>query len=57
MIRDLGKKLKAKIIKLQDMFNKEIEDLKNKQAEMNNKTTEMRNSLEGVKSRIQEAEE
>ena len=30
MIRDLGKKLKAKIIKLQEMFNKEIEDLKNK---------------------------
>ena len=29
MIQDLGKKLEAKIEKLQEMFNKEIEDLKN----------------------------
>ena len=43
--------------KLQEIFNKEIEDLKNKQTEMNNTTTEMKNILEGINSRITEAEE
>ena len=31
MIQDLGKKLEAKIKKLQETLNKEREDLKNKQ--------------------------
>ena len=39
------------------MFNKDLEELKNKQTEMNNKITEMKNTLEGVNSRITEAEE
>ena len=39
------------------MFDKEIEDLKNKQAEMNNTRIEMKNLLEGINSWIQEAEE
>ena len=34
------------------MLNKEIEDLKIKQAEMQNTITEMKNSLEGVNGRI-----
>ena len=38
------------------MFNKEIEDLKNKQTEMNNTITGMKNTLEGISSRITEAE-
>ena len=38
------------------MFNREIDDLKNKQAEMNNKITKMIVSLEEISSRIQEAE-
>ena len=38
------------------MFNKELEDLKNKQTEMNNTITEMKNTLEGINSRITEAE-
>ena len=46
MIQDLRKKLEAKINKLQEYFNKEIEDLKNKQAEIYNTITEMKNSLE-----------
>ena len=38
-------------------MNKEIEDLKIKQAEMQNIITEIKNSLEGTNSRIQEADE
>ena len=37
MIQDLKKKLEAKIEKLQEMLNKEIEDLKNKDEQCNNK--------------------
>ena len=39
------------------MFNKELEEIKNKQTEMNNTITEMKNTLEGINSRITEAEE
>ena len=57
MIQDLGKRMEAKIEKMQEMFSKDLEELKNKQKEMNNKITEMKNTLEGVNSRITEAEE
>lgn len=46
MIQDLGKTMK----KMQEMFTKDPEELKNKQTEMNN-------TLEGISSRITEAEE
>ena len=36
MIQDLGKRMEAKIEKMQEMFNKDLEELKNKQREMNN---------------------
>ena len=36
MIQDLGKRIQAKIKKMQEMFNKELEELKNKQTEMTN---------------------
>ena len=49
--------MEAKIKKMQDMFNKDLEELKNKQAEMNNTITEMKTTLEGIKSRLTEAEE
>ena len=35
MIQDLRKRMEAKIEKIQDMFNKDLEELKNKQSEMN----------------------
>ena len=35
MIQDLGKRMKAKIEKMQEMFNNYIEDLKSKQTMMN----------------------
>ena len=48
MIQDLGKRTEAKIEKMQEMFTKDLEELKNKQTEMNN-------TLEGIHSRITEA--
>ena len=45
-----GKRMEVKIEKMQEMFIKDLEELKNKQIEMNN-------TLEGIHSRITEAEE
>ena len=45
MIQDLWKIMEAKIEKMQEMFTKDVEELKNKQTEMNN-------TLERIKSRI-----
>ena len=56
IIQDLGKRMEAKIEKMQEMFNKDLEELKNKQTEMNYTITEMKNTLEGINSRITEAE-
>ena len=50
MIQDLGERMEAKIEKMQEMLTKDLEELKNKQTEMNN-------ILEGIHSRITEAEE
>ena len=50
MIKDLGKRMEEKIEKMWEMFTKDLEELKNKQTEMNN-------TLEGIKSRITMAEE
>ena len=49
--------MKAQIEKIKEMFNKDVEELKNKQKEMENKITEMKNTLEGINSRIAKAEE
>ena len=56
MIQDLRKIMEAKIEKMQEMFNEDLEELKNKQTEMNNTITEMKTTLEGI-NRITEAEE
>ena len=55
MIQDLGKRMEVKSKKMQEIFNKDLEGLKNK--ETNNKITEMKTTLEGINSRITEAEE
>ena len=40
MIHDLGKRMEAKIEKMQEMFNKDLEELKNKHLEeLKNKKT------------------
>ena len=57
MIQDLGKRMEAKIEKMKEIFNKDLEELKKKQIEMNNTITEMKNTLEGINSSITEAEE
>ena len=42
--------------KMQESINKELEELKNKHSETNNTITEIKNTLEGINSRISEAE-
>ena len=44
MIQDLRKRMEAKIGKMQEMFNKDLEELKNKQTELNNTITKMKNT-------------
>ena len=48
MIQNLENRMEARIVKIQEMFNKDLEELKNKQTEMNNTITEMKNTLEGI---------
>ena len=53
MIQNLGNRME----KIQEMFNKDLEDLKSKQTMMNNIINEIKNTLEGINSRITEAED
>ena len=53
MIQNLGNRME----KIQETFNKELEELKSKQTVMNNTINEIKNSLEGINSRITDAEE
>jgi len=50
MIQDLGERMEANIEKMQKVFTKNLEELKNKQIEIYK-------TLEGISSRIIEAEE
>ena len=51
------KKLENKMEKMQESINKDLEKLKNKHTEANDTITEIKNTLEGIISRICEAEE
>ena len=53
MIQNLGNRME----KIQETFNKGLEELKRKQTMMNHTRDEIKNSLEGINSRINEAEE
>ena len=53
MIQNLGNRIE----KIQEMFNKDLEEQKSKQTVMSNTINEIKNSLEGISSRITEAEE
>ena len=53
MIQNLGNRIQ----KIQETFNKNLEELKSKQTMMNNTINEVKSSLEGISSRITEAEE
>ena len=57
MIVKMIKNLENKIEKIQESINKDLEKLKNKHTETNNTITEIKNTLEGLNSRISEAEE
>ena len=48
--------LETRIEKMQEMFNKDIEEIKS-QYTMNNAINEIKNTLEGINSRIMEAED
>ena len=48
--------LKTKIEKMQEMFNKDLEEIKKSQLKMNNAINEIKNTLEGTMSRIMETE-
>ena len=52
MIQNLGNRMEKT-----QTFNKDLEELKSKQTMMNNTISEIKNSLEGINSRITEAEE
>ena len=49
--------LENKMEKTQESINKDLEELKNKHTETHNTITEVKNTLEGINSRISEAEE
>ena len=53
MIQNLGNRME----KIQETFNKDLEELKRKQTVMNNTITEIKNTLEGISRRITEVEE
>ena len=46
--------METQIEKLKEIFNKELEDLKNKQTKRNSTISEMKNILEGIKSKEEE---
>ena len=56
MIVKMIKNLKNKVEKMQESINKDLEELKNKHAERSNAITEIKNTLEGINSRISETE-
>ena len=51
------KNLENKMWKMQESINKDLEELKNKHTKTSNTITEIKNILEGINSRISEAEE
>ena len=53
MIQNLGNRME----KIQETFNKDLEELKSKQTMVNNTINEIKNSLEGINSTITDAKE
>ena len=56
MIVKMIKNLESKMEKMQESMNKDLEELKSKHTETNNTITEMKNTLEGINSKVSEAE-
>ena len=57
MIVKMIQNLRNRMEKIQEKFNKDLEELKSKQTVMNHTINEIKNSLEGINSRITETEE
>ena len=57
MIVEMIKTLENKKEKMQESINKDLDKLKDKHTEANNTIAEIQNTLEGINSRISEAEE
>ena len=57
MIVNMIQYLENRMEKIQETFNKDLEELKSKQTMMNNTVNEVKNSPERINSRITEAEE
>ena len=55
LIQDPESKMEAQTQKLQEMFNKELEELKNEQTKMDSTIYEKKNTLNANSSRITEA--
>ena len=49
--------LETRIEKMQEMFNKDLEEIRKSQYIMNNAINAIKNTLEGTNSRIMDAEE
>ena len=56
-VKMIKKNLENKMEKMQESISEDLEELKNKHTETNNTITEIKNTLEGINSRISEAEE
>ena len=57
MIVKIIKNPEGKTEKMQKSINKDLEELKNQQTETNNTIIEIKNTLEGINSRISDAEQ
>ena len=57
MIVNMIRNLENRMEKMQESINKDLQELKNKHTETNNIIVEFKNILEGINSRISEAEE
>ena len=57
MIVKMIKNLENRMEKMQESVNIDLEELKNKHTETNNTIIEIKNTLEGITSRISEADE
>ena len=57
MIEKKFQDIKNRMEKIQETFNKDLEEIKNKQMVINKTITEIKNTLERIDSRITEAEE
>ena len=56
IIEKMIKNLENKMEKMQESVSKDLEELKDKHAVANNTITEIKNTLEGINSRISEAD-